>query len=200
MFLRPVFQELRSRGHRLICYLDDITGAPRASNKDLPATPEDAAQAGQEVSSLFRDLGITLHPRKSDFSGKRALELLGIVVDTQRKHYLLLPEKLHKIPRAARVCRRFCIRNKRGCPLRDLQRFFGLANSTNLAVTDARLHLRALFNCAGVAHPSRWVVLCHQSLRDLEWWGNLPENQHVGRATWDSTPTATLVTDASMEG
>jgi hypothetical protein len=48
-FLRPVIQELRSRGHRIISYLDDITGAPRASNQDLPATPEDAAQAGKEV-------------------------------------------------------------------------------------------------------------------------------------------------------
>jgi hypothetical protein len=42
-FLKPVIQELRSRGHRLISYLNDITGAPRASNQDLPATPADAA-------------------------------------------------------------------------------------------------------------------------------------------------------------
>jgi hypothetical protein len=69
-----------------------------------------------------------------------------------------------------------------------------------MEVTDPRLHLRALFNCAGAAHPSRRVVLCHQSLRDLEWWGNIPENKYVGRAIWDSTPTATLVTEVSMEG
>jgi hypothetical protein len=108
--------------------------------------------------------------------------------------------KLYKITRAARVFRPLCIRNKRRCPLRDLQRFCGLANSTNLAVTDARLHLRALVNCAGAARPSRRVVLCHQSLGDLEWWRSLPANQYMGRAIWDSTPTATLVTDALMEG
>jgi hypothetical protein len=73
--LRPVIQELRSRGHRLISYRDDITGAPRASNQDLPATPEDATQAGIETCSLFKDFGITLHPKKSDISGKWALEL-----------------------------------------------------------------------------------------------------------------------------
>jgi hypothetical protein len=54
--------------------------------------------------------------------------------------------------------------------------------------------------CAGAAHRIRQVVLCHQSLRDLEWRGNLSENRYVGRTIWDSTPTATLVTDASMEG
>jgi hypothetical protein len=93
-----------------------------------------------------------------------------------------------------------CIKIKRRWPLPDLKRFCGLANSTNLAVTDARLHFHALFNCAGAAHPSHRVVLCHQSLRHLEWWGNFPENQHVGRAIWDSTPTASLVIDTSMEG
>jgi hypothetical protein len=44
------------------------------------------------------------------------------------------------------------------------------------------------------------VTLCHQSLRDLAWWGNLPTNLHVGRGIWDASPSATLVTDASMEG
>jgi hypothetical protein len=71
-------------------------------------------------------LGITIHPKNSDFSGKTALELLGIVVDTQRKLYLLSPEKNYKISRAARIFRRLCIQNKRRWPLRDLQRFCGL--------------------------------------------------------------------------
>jgi hypothetical protein len=55
----------------------------------------------QNRSSMFRDVGITLHPKKSDLSGKRALELLGIVVDTQRKLYLLSSAKFHNISRAA---------------------------------------------------------------------------------------------------
>jgi hypothetical protein len=116
------------------------------------------------------------------------------------KPYLLSPEKLYKISRGSRVFRRLCIQNRRRCPLPSLQRFCGLENSTNLAVTDARLHLRAPFICAGAAHRCRRVVLCHQSLRDLEWHGNHSENRYVGRAIWDSTPTVDLVTDAPMEG
>jgi hypothetical protein len=49
-FSRLLIQELRSRGHRLISYQYDIKVASRASNKDRPATPEDAAQVGQEIS------------------------------------------------------------------------------------------------------------------------------------------------------
>jgi hypothetical protein len=199
-FLRPVVQELRRQGHRIISYLDDISGAPRSKSQMLQAKPSDAETAGEEIRALFSRLGISLHPTKTDFSGKKSIELLGIVVDTQRQLYLLSPEKLRKISSAANAFRQACIQRKRRCSLRDLQRFCGLANSTNLAVTYARLHLRALFNCAGAAQTSHRVILCHQSLRDLEWWGNLPQNQHVGRAIWDPIPTATMITDASMEG
>jgi hypothetical protein len=101
---------------------------------------------------------------------------------------------------AAKAFRQACIQRKRRYSPRDLQRFCGRSNSTNLAVTYAQLHLRALFNCAGAAQTSRRVILCHKSLRDLEWWGNLPQNQHFDRAIWDPIPTATLITEASMEG
>jgi hypothetical protein len=53
-------------------------------------------------TTLLAELGLTLHPKKSDFAGNKARELLGIVVDTQRQLCLLSPEKLHKIASAAR--------------------------------------------------------------------------------------------------
>jgi hypothetical protein len=89
---------------------------------------------------------------------------------------------------------------KRRTPLRDLQRFCGLANSTSLAVSDARLYLRTLLNCASDQRPGKAVVLCHQSLRDLKRWEDLPLNTHRGRAIWEPTPQALLITDTSMEG
>jgi Reverse transcriptase (RNA-dependent DNA polymerase) len=120
-FLRPVIQELRRRGHRLISYLDDISGVPRSRHQDLPATPADAEDAGREIRTLFTDLGLSLHPTKTDTTGKKALELLGIVIDTRRQLYLLSPEKLLKISAAAKLFRRACIQRKRRCTLRDLQ-------------------------------------------------------------------------------
>jgi hypothetical protein len=37
-FLRPVIQELRRQGHRIISYLDGISGAPRTECVDTPAS------------------------------------------------------------------------------------------------------------------------------------------------------------------
>jgi hypothetical protein len=198
--LRPFIQELRRLGHRIISYLDDIPGAPRTDDPTHPATAQDANRAKQEFSNLFKSLGISLHTYKSDFAGRQELEMLGIMVDTQRELYLLLPDKIKKLSDASKRYRQNCIRRKRRSPLRDLQRFCGLANSTSLAVSDSRLYLRAFFNCAADQKTGQKVVLCHQSLRNLKWWANIAENQHIGRTIWEPTPKALLVTDASMEG
>jgi hypothetical protein len=143
---------------------------------------------------------LKLHPTKTDFQGKHALDLLGIMVDTRRQLYLLSPLKFAKISQAARLFRLKAIRPKRRCSLRDIQRVCGLGNSVCRSVTDDRLHLRILFDCASAATSSRRVTLYHQSLRDLAWWGDLPTNVYVGCGIWDASPSATLVTDASMEG
>jgi hypothetical protein len=188
-FLRLVVQELRRQGHRVISYLDDLSGAPRTAKGDTPVSHADAARAGREIRPLFGKLGLKLHPTKTDFQGKHALELPRIMVDTRRQLYLLFSSKLPKISQPARL-RLKAIRHKRRCGLCDIQRFCGLGNSVYLAVTDARLHLRALFDCASTATPSRRVMLYHQSLRDLAWWGELPTNVHVGRGIWDASPSA----------
>jgi hypothetical protein len=122
------------------------------------------------------------------------------MVDTRLQLYLLSPSKFAKISQAARLFRLKAIRPKRRCSLRDIQRVCGLGNSVCFAVTDDRLHLRDLFDCASAATSSRRVTLYHQSLRDLAWRGDLPTNAYVGRGIWDASPSATLVTDASMEG
>jgi hypothetical protein len=47
---------------------------------------------------------------------KKALELLGIVVDTRRQLYLLSPEKLRKISQLTRILRQDCIRRNDNVP------------------------------------------------------------------------------------
>jgi hypothetical protein len=52
-FLRPVVQELRRQGHRVISYLDDLSGAPRIDHGDTPATrPMPHGRAGKFESCL----------------------------------------------------------------------------------------------------------------------------------------------------
>jgi hypothetical protein len=70
-----------------------FSGAPRTDCPDTPSTPADAERSGREIRRVFTELGLSLHPTKTDLPGKQALELLGIVVDTRRQLYLLSPEK-----------------------------------------------------------------------------------------------------------
>jgi hypothetical protein len=51
-FLRPVVQELRRQGHRLISYLDDLSGAPRTDCPDTPSTPADAEKLGGKFDAF----------------------------------------------------------------------------------------------------------------------------------------------------
>jgi hypothetical protein len=181
-----------------------VFGRPLRSATNRPwghsGEPGRCRTGGPGNSRALWETGVEATPHQNRLPGKHSLELLGIVADTRRQLYLLSPSKLAKISQAARLLRLKAIRHKRRCGLRDIQRFCGLGNSVYLAVTDARLHLGDLFDCASAATPSRRVTLCHQSLRDLAWWGSLPTNVHVGRGIWDASPSATLVTDASMEG
>jgi ribonuclease HI len=149
--MRPVVAHLRSRGHRIYSYLDDFFGAAATACAGAPATEVDTQQAGRDISALFRRLGLWLHPTKCDFSGRRELEILGILVDTRRAMFLLSPTKLRKLETAARRLLAYASSHRRHVPARALRSFAGLGNSTNLAVVDARLRLRELFDALSQA-------------------------------------------------
>jgi hypothetical protein len=144
--MRPVVSYLRARGHRVFSYLDDFFGAGSTARNDHPATEDDTLRAGKDIRVLFARLGLTLHPTKSNFAGSRALEILGILVDTRRAQFLLSPEKLRKIEGAAQRLLAHARNHRRHVPARALRSFAGLGNSTGLAVVDARLRLRELFD------------------------------------------------------
>jgi hypothetical protein len=99
--MRPVVSYLRARGHRVFSYLDDFFGAGSTARKDHLATEDDTVHDGKDIRVLFARLGLTLHPTKSNVVGSRALEILGILVDTRRAQFLLSLEKLRKIEGAA---------------------------------------------------------------------------------------------------
>jgi hypothetical protein len=88
---------------------------------------------------------LKLHPTKTDFKGKHALELLGIVVDTRRQLYLLSPSKLANISQAARLLRLKAIRHKRRCGLRDIQRRLFIPSDAEPTSINQRELLAATF-------------------------------------------------------
>jgi Reverse transcriptase (RNA-dependent DNA polymerase) len=155
--MAPVVGFLRKLGHRMFSYLDDFFGAPKPPTGGQPAQTRDCQGLGDLMRLLFTRLGLQLSPKKCFFGGSLSLEILGIVVDTQRQKFLLSPEKTLKVERAARALLRRAAQHRRHVPARALRKFAGLANSVSPAVVDCRLRLRELFDALSTdgAGPGR---------------------------------------------
>ena len=186
-------------------YLDDVGGAPRPGVAHAShASSADVQVAKGEIERLALRLGVHIHPVKQDFSGSTALDLLGVLVDTESGLYLLSPEKLNKVRASAMAVMRESRRRRRFVSLSHLRSFAGLAQSTHLAVTDARLHLRAIWDAVADADGRRsgFARLSHQACRDILWWIRLRDNAQVGRAIWAPPPgqSRVLHSDANNSG
>lgn len=149
--MKPVVAHLREKGHRVFSYLDDFFGSARGSGPHA-ASAADTRSLGEEVIALFARLGLLLHPHKCDFSGSRRLEIFGIVVDSEKEMFLLSVANLAKIEFQARRLLRYAAQHRRHVRVTDIRSFAGLRNSVTLAVVDARLRLRELFNCLTTGH------------------------------------------------
>jgi hypothetical protein len=152
--MRPVVAHRRSHGHRVYSYLDDFFGAAASAREDKPASEADTQRAGRDISALFRRIGLWLHPTKCEFLGQRELDVFGILVNTRRAMFLLSPGKLCKLETAARRLLAHAASHRGHVPPRALRSFAGLGNSTNLAVVDARLRLRELFDALAALSSS----------------------------------------------
>lgn len=113
-----------------------------------------------------------------------SLDLLDIHVDMQAGLFLLFPSQMLKICTAALVLQRVSSQRRRFVSLKHLRSFAGLAQSVHLAVFDARLHLRAIWDDIAGADRRGGLdfKLFHQLCRDLLWWIRLRDNPDVGRA------------------
>lgn len=158
-----------------------------------------------------------MKPEKFYINASTELEVLEILVDTRKQQGMLPPTKMTKIAVAAGRLLRYEAGHRRLVRLKDVWSFAGLANEAGQAVVDCCLRLRELFNPhyseesapsffriggLGAEHPAnrssaRDARLPHVALRDLQWWGRLPTNPHVGRALW-TYPDACVLTDARI--
>ena len=187
------------RGYlRVLPYLDDFLCVCRSR--------EEAVLAARWIRELLDDLGLPWHPSKCQWEPVQVLEHLGLVIDTERGLFLVSPKRVAKIQRAARdlLCR--AAAGRRWLPAKAVAAFAGLGQSTSLAVTCARLHLRSLYDdlAKGVSQSSQgWggnVKLSHQSVTDLEWWKNFDlESKYNGRAIYRSATSAVLHCDAAVD-
>lgn len=198
---RPVVQALRREGFRIIAYVDDFGGGPPTRGQG-GATKDEASAAGLRVRALFYSLGLNLHPTKGEWHGTSSLPLLGFLVDTERRLFLLRPDRTQKIVGmaggllAAAKTHRPWVRHS------ALRSFCGTAVASLLAVPDARFRLRSLYTAMRDYwdKSSNHVRLGRQAMTDLSWWNSLTKYAERGRALWPASPDVVMTTDASGSG
>jgi len=192
--MRPVVAALRLRGFQVNAYVDDFAANGRGARPSTRA----AATAGRvEILSLFKQLGIQVHPLKGVATGTTRLPLLGFLVDTTRRLVVLPPARLAKLVGGAKALLSAARLRSRRVSSKTLQRFSGLAVSCQLALPSARFFLRRVYNCQSLVAPvSR---LTHGAVANLAWFSKLHSEPGVGRALWPVT-LGELTTDASPYG
>jgi len=194
--LAPVIAHLRRHGVQVYAYLDDILLASDSL--------QEARQAVRLALDFLTQAGFILNLKKSDLVPSQDLVYIGGRFRTLLGQ-VFLPEK--RLQALVSCARSFCQTGSYRTALQFLS-MLGLMASTLAVVAHAHLHMRAI----------QWYVKDHWDLRDLsktrlkhrllirpslvqalQWWIE-PANLAIGLPFTPPTPTATVTTDASMEG
>ena len=198
--MRPVLAYLRQSGFTLIGYVDDHGAAPPGAR---PTTKADAAKGFRFVTHLFHRLGLTLHPAKGEREGTQQLTLLGFTIDTAGNQVGIPDGRLARLRVTAAAVLSSASANRRWVGRKPLESVAGIIVSASLAIPEARLFARAIYDdlarAAAARGPHADCRLSHQSLRDLRWWAHFGRAGH-GRPLWARAPAHTLHTDASGFG
>ena len=192
-FLRPVTAYLREQGLRMGWYLDDFLIV--AGEVEQCAAHRDLAVA------TFRKLGLTIREEKCHWYPTHRIHHLGLDLDLLEGEFRVGEKKLAALRTQAKVLLALAHGHNRRVPKRQLARFAGLAQFCYLAVRQARLRLRSLYDV--MATTDRWsgqVVMSRQALTDLRWWVRLKGSVHNGGPIWKPVESAVLHTDASPWG
>lgn len=196
--MRPVLAHLRSLGSKPIGYVDDHGACPPGPR---PTSRADAVAGFKAVAELYHKLGLVLHPDKGERDGKQQLDLLGFRLDTRANRLTVTAKRLAKVTGMAKAVLSAASGNRRYVRYKALQRMAGLAVSTQLAIPEARLYTRSIYDDLAGSLDDRYDrQLSHQSVRDLRFWASLTADQDYGRLLWAPAPTVTLHTDASGAG
>lgn len=194
--MSPVVAFLRKLGHRVFAYMDDFFGATKPGGVGIATGEYDTESLGRFMGLLFEKLGLTLKSEKCDFTGKKLLEILDILVDTEKEMFLLPPSKGGWIEGRARKLLRHAASHRLFVRCKELQKFAGLENSSSPALADCWLRLRELFDdMSGLKsttadnrslgeEPRRKfsglerkdIRMSHAGLRDLQWWAKITRN------------------------
>ncbi|KAM4748674.1 LOW QUALITY PROTEIN: uncharacterized protein WCC33_006046 [Rhinophrynus dorsalis] len=188
--LKPVVAYLRSRGFRLIIYLDDMLLMSQDPNILLDQT--------SCAIRLLSNLGFLVNWKKSQLIPSQRMEFLGFIVDSREASLSLPRAKIKTIRKEIRILRqdRFS--------LRLLARVVGLLASSIQAIFPGPLHYRALQRLKAL-HLRRGlgyadvIALSSDAREELLWWLKHLDAWN-GKAIFGVTPDLVIESDASLLG
>ena len=148
------------------------------------------------IVALAASLGITLHPTKTDWNPKQTRQHLGMLIDTVKGEFRVPSDKLARIRGMAKDILCHAGRNKRFVTPKSLKSFAGLGVSFYIALPQARMYLRAIYDVLRSDSGGQHVKLSHQAIRDLQWWLQLSSDWN-GKAIWRHPNHVVAACDAS---
>ncbi|XP_040213655.1 uncharacterized protein LOC120943996 [Rana temporaria] len=189
--LKPVVAALRSRGVRLIIYLDDLLILTHSKNM--------AYRHMNWTIDLLQTLGFIINREKSVLVPAQEMEFLGFSIDTHLAILRLPSAKLALIRKEIRAVLR-----KGFLSLRILARIVGLLAASIQAIFPAPLHYRALQRLKilhlrqGLRYADE-VSLSPEARAELRWWLRHATDWN-GRTIFNARPDVVIESDASRRG
>ena len=159
---------LRSEGHRVVVYVDDLLG--------LASTDDGILRLRQRILELFEERGIGVNVEKLEppLPTSQALRYLGLTIETTPTPKFSVPqdvlEEVHEKARWLLVKSRNGVRPVQA---KWLKSFLGKVQSICLAYAPTRMMSRALCTDLGSLWGWKLVHLSVQAVIDLEEWAEL---------------------------
>lgn len=86
--LTAVVHFLRSLGHLVFAYLEELFGTAKPNSGSTIANHRATDDLAELIPVLFRKFGLTVYPTKAYFAGSTSLDILCILVDTSSRQFL----------------------------------------------------------------------------------------------------------------
>ena len=132
--LKPPIAHLRSQGHLIASYIDDIY-----LQSD---TYEGCVNTVLSTFRQFNDLGFVIHPDKSEFIPKQTIQFLGFILDSRSMKITLPADRKTRV----KECFLNLRSHYRSVSIRDTAKAIGYMVSCLPAIPFGGIHYRALEN------------------------------------------------------
>lgn len=190
--MKPVIAFLRSRGMRVMIYLDDIL--------IFAPSVEESTRNTECVINLLSSLGFTINFEKSNIQPKTSLNYLGFHLDSANMIASLPVDKIDRLKSFGRS-----ILSSLSVKIRDLAKFIGFLTSSFDVFPQGRLHFRVLeiFKTKALQSSGGNFDACvsidSRVAQEIQWWISIPNEAFRSRI---ETPAVhvTIRTDASNSG